>query len=240
MNEINQLRAYILGWLACDGCLEANGVTVSLQIQKRDSKVLELFKRAFGARIDNTSRFIKGREYVRARVHDSQFWSGCKGMFGGRLKPEKSFPVGATVPFVIGCFDADGCFAYHSKYRYIQAQFYHSSKAFIAGLQTWLSQHGIKSANVPAKTCERIEISNRGCVKLAEFYQQVPWALQRKASIAGDPPPRASVYWTPEQVELLRNWKAPITDQLIKRIGRTAKAVRLKSFYLKHGKRNPK
>lgn len=223
-------KEYLMGWLACDGCLEANQITVSLQLQKRDESVLHLFKRVFNARLDGQERELKGRLYVRARIHDKRLWEFLHALYGGRLKSDKKFPGGATTAFVVGCLDADGSF--YKKHGYIVGEFQHASPAFREGLKNWLEQVGIPvglHGQVP-----RLLFWNRACLKLLSLYQQVPCVLQRKLAALSDRPTPHSRWWTAAQLEVLRVNPTANHAQLASLTGKSEKAVNIKLFRLRH------
>lgn len=219
--------AYLYGWLACDGSLEGNGRTVSLQVQQRDINVLRLFASRFGGHIETTPRVLKGRLYYRVRSHSVGLWDRLNHYFGGRLKAEKQFPADATTAFVVGCLDADGSF--FLKHGYIAGEFQHASLDFTNGIAKWLESNGVPVNRHPQRPTLRFW--STACDKIRQFYEQVPCALPRKLKVLQSRPKQHARFWTDAQVRFLETHAGKMTHKSIAaHIGKTAKAVGLKIY----------
>lgn len=113
--QINKIdtkeKAYMLGFIACDGCIDKNS-NVELCVCKADREVLDFIAKYINQRIvleDNS--FDKSKKRF-PRVRFSRHISDIQTFIGGPSKKERHLPIVKdefTRYVLLGAFDADGC-----------------------------------------------------------------------------------------------------------------------------------
>lgn len=215
---------YLLGFIACDGSFAKNETTISLELQQRDLKVMELFCKHFNTNFQKP-RVLKGKTYLRAHAHGIVRWSFYTHLLGGRLKPERVWPESATAAFVAGCLDADGCFYLH--HGRVEGEFQHASKNFRTGFEYWLIANGIDCWQRTDRPI--LYFPPTACRKLAKLWPDC--GLTRKRDIAATPAHRDHREWLDWQLKLALDRALP-NRQVAELTGKTKQAVNLKRWRL--------
>lgn len=191
-------KAYFLGLLYADGCVQSDRSRITLFLQKRDIDILEKFKKC----LQHTKRLkytkakdFKGLPYVSqpqfGLVIDSRIMHTALLKLG--CIPRKSliltFPSETSVPkylyqhFIRGYFDGDGCI-YLSKDKKRVAFELVGTRDFMTGIQTiliqsiGLSQTKLKQQN---KIYYLVYGGRNECLKIRNYlYQDATVYLNRK------------------------------------------------------------
>jgi hypothetical protein len=144
-------KAYFLGLLYADGCVNLNNNKLSIGLQKQDKNILEVFKQYL-----DTTRNLRCYKYKNIN-HQDQFILTlrskkiCNDLFKLGCIPNKSlilkFPELSLIPnklfhhFIRGYFDGDGSFGLYKPHRGngLHPQFnIVSTKDFCESLKTFL------------------------------------------------------------------------------------------------------
>lgn len=227
IGEIDPIELdYITGWLACDAHFDKNGVTISLQLQKRDVSVLHLFNKVLCGWLDQSVRVWNRFEYVRARAYSRVAWSHFTELFQGRLKKHKQPPTVLTDAFIVGCLDADGSF--FVKNDSVAGEFQHESPAMLEGVARYLESKG---ASVNRRDHNRIAFWQTACKVIKGIYEQVPCRLDRKYQRLCHSHTPPNWWWKPAEVEKLKQFYGLVPNtQLAINLGKSPKAVQLKAW----------
>ena len=105
------VKAYFLGFIACDGSLYSDGD--KLQLELNDESVIKLFSEVMGARYVLYDKYDKRTNNT---YHGFRLYKSIKdiiSIYKGRTKPERHIPYNIIPPeymsfLVQGIFDADG------------------------------------------------------------------------------------------------------------------------------------
>jgi hypothetical protein len=233
------LSDYLAGFLICDGALNKNGCTVSLQIQDCDVLVLDLFAeetQKIGLKSTRDQRTIKDKLYTRERCHSRGFYRSLLRRFGGRLKSDRKWPSQASIRFLCGVWDADGHF--QARRNSIEGEISHSSYEWMNDLAAFItSASGIETRKLENREgCWRLGISASICNWFRDCVYTSPPFLTRKRDALIDyhqPGPRKR--WQSWQVDYLTEHFKPGTDswnKIAAQIGKSPKAVSKKVWQL--------
>lgn len=183
-------KAYLLGFVACDGSINENG-SVEVSVCKADKEVVEFLGKIVGSKVIIDDTFNKKqRRFPRARIikkiTDIQtFVGGCK-------KSDRHFPIANSELeryVLLGAFDADGCLTWgrrKDKNRLWYKISFTSSLKIVTGIQQFLLKRLDISTAIHPKTgesdCFVVEFSNKNDVlKFLDYiYQDNFIVLKRK------------------------------------------------------------
>lgn len=114
----NEHKAYWLGWLFSDGYNQQNKNTVKLQIQAKDKKILELFKKDinYNGPIRNTSNNQNLIFLISAKFSYRLAQLGCIQNKSLVLKWPNELSENLVRHFIRGYFDGDGCISGKGNY----------------------------------------------------------------------------------------------------------------------------
>lgn len=116
-------KAYILGFISADGHISTkkSNKYLSIEIQKRDKKILQFIKKEiqYSGKIFTT--YHKGKEYCRLKIYGESFvnniiYHGLDNQKTDNLKFPNSVPSNLIRHYIRGLFDGDGCI-YIGKYK---------------------------------------------------------------------------------------------------------------------------
>lgn len=178
----NEIKAYWLGFLYADGCIERiyknerlKGMTLELNLQSDDKGHLFRFLKDIESNVpivDKTNN-IKGKEYTscKLRINNTNI---CRDLIKLGCIPQKSlilkFPTLEQVPdkfilhFIRGYFDGDGCVSYNenpyidkrNNKEYINKNFILSfvgTYDFLIKLSSKLENYNIKCGQIKNGNC---------------------------------------------------------------------------------------
>lgn len=119
-------KAYLLGFLYADGCINKNN-SVSIVVHQKDVEILEMFQKELHA--NNNIRNVKSKPHVRIDFCSKYLCDSLKQIGCGHNKTfHLSFPdipPEFTYDFIRGFMDGDGCISItnRGKYKYISLSF---------------------------------------------------------------------------------------------------------------------
>jgi hypothetical protein len=135
---------YWLGWLASDGCVVGN--RISLSVQRKDRDILEKLNNFLNNKLniyDGVYHKYKDFEYSKLSFRDTETakFLNTLGITQNKTKNlEIKFPL--TWSFVRGFFEGDGCLYIHQKRPRIQ--FTCASSNFVNQLRNFFDANNIK------------------------------------------------------------------------------------------------
>jgi hypothetical protein len=230
----------MLGFLSCDGSLDKNGSTISLQIQARDVIVLDWLEAELvelDVHVGRDERTIGPASYVRARCHDRALYERVLELFGSRLKSDRRWPSWATLEFLRGVWDADGHFS--ARRNSIEGEITHKSIEWLEGVGEFVS----KNSGLPVR---QIETRKRGNFRLGlspnhcrwfrdDVYDELPYLMRKRNALIGFHEPGPGRWWHQSELDYLVEHFVPGTSSwrsIAEHLGRSSKSVSKKIWSL--------
>lgn len=152
--------AYILGYIATDGCVNEKRV-LRFGLQTLDVSLLEKIKKemSFTGNIYNKRNFLKGKEYFSnyMNIYDREI---CKDLEKMGIVSNKSLILGRfdfipeeyEMSFLLGVFDGDGSVGQTIDLRYnniqIRLRYFSASLDFITYIKDIMLKHGYTDAKI--------------------------------------------------------------------------------------------
>ena len=181
-------KAYFLGLLMADGCVNKKNNTTTLALHKKDVDVLEIFKLA----LNSNAVFYDEKGCYSFRIHSPMI---KKDLINLGCVPAKSlildFPELKNKfiwSFILGYFDGDGCACLTKEGLYTRLSIsIVSANPFISKLSDFLKNEGIKSLNIKklnqtSETNSTLEIRNTNDCMLfyTKAYENASFWMGRK------------------------------------------------------------
>lgn len=245
-------KAYFLGFFSADGCNQKK--SLSIQIQKRDSYILEPFQKLFQEEGYNTNLNLNSRKiilsdssiatYSRLRIYGKSL---CDEVTSIGLPPNKSFTLKLPIipdefmpDYLRGLMDGDGTISVRRKY--IEIEIYSASYSFLESIMDWL----YKNSNISHKNLKRhnsvyrIQLYGNESLEFCNIiYNQNPnLYLKRKKEIFDNYSFQFNPkYWTSQEIEyLISNYKPGVrglTSKIANELDRSYKSVSKQIWNLK-------
>lgn len=143
-NIDNDTKAYLLGFIAADGCItkSRNSIGLTITIHKKDKVILEKLKQELLS--ENPIQELKKHEHVRFVIYNKELTESLKTHGIEERKSLTMENIINIIPkqfrssFIRGYFDGDGSFTFQEKYKraYIQIR---GTKEFLNGIVNELS-----------------------------------------------------------------------------------------------------
>lgn len=135
------VKAYVLGLLASDGCIQAQHYGISLEIHEKDIEIVELARNELAPLHEIKHR--SDRPAVRLGISSRQM---KEDLIGLGVTPRKSLtltypgiPAEYDNSFILGCFDGDGSLSFtkptNKHRRYPQWKLASGSRGFLLEVQ---------------------------------------------------------------------------------------------------------
>lgn len=173
-------KAYILGFLLGDSCLQKDNIEISLSLS--DLEVLQFMQHLFGGNIIVTDRVNKeSRQFPKCRmsIGNKRLLVDLNRLFGGHKKDDRHIPIiskGLENYLLLGFFDAEGCITWG--FRKDRNRLWHkvsftSSYKMLMGIQSILMKNGISSIIHPKshEKCFVLEFANKKDIRT--FYNLI-------------------------------------------------------------------
>lgn len=188
--------AYILGFIAADGCVSAKENSLSIQLQKQDTELLEKIKDIVqSTRPLDFYTTHQGRDTVKFQV-----WSAAwkKDLMVYNIVPNKTFTLKPPTflkrslykDYIRGYFDGDGCIYYRNNdYAQCNWEIVGASKEMIIWIREFLAtEYGIVNNKILTSTLDSGVIMYKttygGKEKISKIYNALYYpnclTLQRK------------------------------------------------------------
>ena len=245
----DQSKAYLLGFIAADGCNE--GRSISIQILNNDLYILEKFKDIFkeygiNCTLKKDSRYFICKNgsihtYSRLRVYGKSIITEFNNLGivkrKSRILDMPIIPIEYRKDFFRGYFDGNGHI--FSRRKHLEIEIYSASINFITGVKSWLEQDlKLKSKAIGKKiNIFRLKLySNEAKLFCSIIYSSNPVLyLVRKKTIYDNfksiPNP---IFWTSEQERfIINNYKSLPLEELVSNTKKSYSAVRKKIWSLK-------
>lgn len=203
--------AYILGFITADGSV--NNYSLRIEIQERDSELLEFIKRKIAPISPITERILNGRKYIRLNINNIAILNSLK-KFNIIPNKTKRLSVSFKIPllyisdYIRSFFDGDGWVT--TRRNSIECGMCSVSKEFLKQLQVLLKIDGGNfSSQIKANSTMplwRWQLYSNNTILFRDFiYQNNGFSLKRKKdkfySNFHIPSPR---WWTEDQIHYLK------------------------------------
>lgn len=192
----SSLKAYFLGFIAADGCLQHNGANsfgLSITIHSKDASILERLREEIGC--ENLVRPITGphshdkskqKAHCRFQMFNPDLYLDLSS-FG--LTPRKSttmpdiistLPSSYKTPFLIGYLDGDGSVSYNVSSKQLVLSF-RGTEAFLQGLASHLQLPKYRLVKDKQKNCWTLSYWRKGdAIRIYNMYKELDFYLARK------------------------------------------------------------
>lgn len=166
-------KAYILGFLLGDGCLEDH--MISAQIALCDKEILDFLSSELGCNVQTTNRLDKKKRIFPSAgifIGNKTIVTNLKMLFGGNKKEDRHIPIISPKLeryLLLGFFDAEGCITWgkrKDRNKLWQKITFTSQYKMLEGIQNILYKNDIASKLRPRKDCNsyNIEFSNKDAI----------------------------------------------------------------------------
>jgi DNA-binding CsgD family transcriptional regulator len=147
------LKAYLLGLLAADGCVSSSSNCISLRVSVKDAELAEVMRGELSplALVSRETMaplpgYVKCREAARFAVTSPQMKADL-GRYG--VVPRKTFILRwpallephLEAPFILGCFDGDGCLQAAGRPFRWRWELYSASEGFLVSAREAILRH---------------------------------------------------------------------------------------------------
>lgn len=191
------LKAYFLGFITADGCLQSNGKSGSLGLtittHTKDISILERLRQEIGC--ENKIQNIGGpmthdksmeKNHCRFQLFNKDLYNDLMS-YG--LTPRKSITMPNILPnipleyrraFIVGYFDGDGSACFNSASNQMMISF-RGTQAFLQGIAEELQPKTFWLSKDKQKTCWSLVLWRKGDVRLFyNNYKELDFYLERK------------------------------------------------------------
>ena len=189
----SELKAYFLGWMYSDGCVNYNenaqSYSAKIKLQEQDNDVLNLFDDIFSFTHKVEVKDGKNFPYIMTYNRDFVFQLVKSGVLPDKSGRNKDFLLFPDIDekyyqyFIRGLFDGDGSYGIYN--GHFNIGLYMINFAFLNQLKSILSNVGIESivSRYAARSCYSLRIRNiDGCKKFIDyiFKDNLNLSLKRK------------------------------------------------------------
>lgn len=152
----NPKQAYILGFILGDGCIQNNGLIISIALA--DKEINEFIQSELGCNIQDSHKIDKAKRIFPSSnisIGNSTLVDDIKMLAGGTGKDDRHVPIikqELERYVLLGFFDAEGCVTWgrrKDRNRIWQKISFTSSYNLLLGIQKILLKNGISTAIRP-------------------------------------------------------------------------------------------
>lgn len=234
--------AYILGFISADGSV--NSRSLSIELATKDREILEFIQKQIAPDVPIKLTKKKKKQYNRLRICSTKL---VQSLLQYSVVPNKThiMKLDFDVPsqyfgdYLRGLFDGDGWV--YCRRNTIESGIVSYSKEYLKALQKLLPIGRIQEKHKTTKagkycTWYTWEMDKEDSLKLRDtmYQSDTVFALTRKQNkLFSDFYTPSSRWWTPEQIQYLKNHYGEPLQTVADAIGKSYKAVSKKIWELK-------
>lgn len=181
-------KAYFLGFIAADGCLQNNGNNsygLTITIHNKDREILDKLREEIGC--ENTVKSLNKKDHCRFQLFNREMY---QDLLSYGLTERKSTTMPDLLPnipeqfrkaFIIGYFDGDGSASYNKASKQLLISF-RGTEEFLQGIVNELQPSKYRIGKEPAKDSYQLTFWRKG--DLYSFYnnfKELNFYLKRKS-----------------------------------------------------------